>query len=339
MERALMCPQCNAPLKPSRFARTVTCSYCGATVQLGESTVSRETFRKAFMAWNSPQSYPVTNWLSLGDSHWAVDEMLGKGDVSDVYSGMRARWPSELVLIKVLRDAREPTPFENEWTALQTLQNSDAPGADTFTTLLPNPVTRGTVTGGSFAGSRVNIFRWAAGFKHTFESVWRAHPQGIPPRASIWVWRRMLEVLSFIHNSGMVHGAVLPPHLLVQENEHGVRLVGYGCAGLSGRKLQAVSEEHRALYPKGIKAGSTLTPQLDISMSARCVVYILGGDPADASLPAAVPAPLAKVLRRVAQSDPSGYAADNAWALRGELGDIADNVFGAPQFIPIVMPL
>ena len=337
MERALMCPQCNAPLKPSRFARTVTCSYCGATVQLGEPTVSRETFRKALAAWNSPRSYPIANWLSLGESHWAVEEMLGKGDVSDVYYGMRARLPTELVVIKVLRDRDALQQLDNEWETIQTLQNSNAPGADTFTTLIPQPVTHGTSTDGAFSGRRVNLFRWAAGFKHTFEAVQHAHPQGIPPRASIWVWRRILEVLSFVHNSGMVHGAVLPPHLLVQENEHGIRLVGYGCAGFSGRKLQVVSEEYRAFYPQGIKAGSTLTPQLDLAMSARCVAALLGGNPADASLPAAVPAPLAKLIRRVALSDPNAPA-DNAWALREELGSIADNVFGAPQFIPIVMP-
>ncbi len=337
MERALMCPQCNAPLAPSRFARSVVCSYCGATVQLDASSISAETFHKAFRAWNSPQSYSFPSWLSIGDSHWAVDEMLGKGDVSDVYSGKRARWPTELVLIKVLRDLRDLPQLDNEWEAVKNLQASNAPGADTFTTLIPEPIIHGTITAGAFEGRRANIFRWTAGFHHTFEAVQRAYPQGIPPRASIWVWRRILEVLAFIHNSGMVHGAVLPPHLLVQENEHGVRLVGYGRAGYAGRDLTSITPGYEAFHPKSNRARPTLTTQLDLIMSARCVVALLGGNPADASLPGDVPVALARLIQRVALSNPAD-STDNAWALREELGGIANNVFGAPQFIPIVMP-
>jgi hypothetical protein len=116
-----------------------------------------------------------------------------------------------------------------------------------------------------------------------------------------------------------------------------VRLVGYGCATHIGKKLQALPDEHKAFYPTGIRVGSTLTPQLDLAMSARCVAALLGGNPTDASLPAAVPPSLAKLVGRVALSDPT-LPADNAWALREELGHIADNVFGAPQFIPIVLP-
>jgi hypothetical protein len=136
----------------------------------------------------------------------------------------------------------------------------------------------------------------------------------------------------------MVHGAVLPPHLLVQENEHGVRLVGYGCAGYAGKKIQFMADGYSSFYPAGIQIGSMLTPQLDVLMSARCIVAILGGDPADASLPAEVPAPLARLIRRVALGKLTSSVVENAWQIREELGVLADSVFGAPQFTPIIMP-
>ena len=339
MAHALICPQCNAPLKPpSRFARTVTCSYCGTTVKLDASTtVSIETFHKAYRSWNSPQSYAVPAWLSLGDHHWAVDELLASGSVCDVYRGMRARFPTELVILKVLRDQTKQARLDNEWNILQALQKSASPGAETFARLLPEPVMHGHVTANTFEGRRVTVIRWASGFHHTFEAVQRAYPKGIPPRASIWVWRRILEALSFIHVSGIVHGAVLPQHLLVQDNEHGVRLVDYGAAGYTSQKLQFLTEGCDAFYPAGVQIGSTLTQQLDLVMSARCIMTILGGRPADAFLPASVPVPLAALVRRVATSDPSSNS-ERAWSLREELGRLADTVFGAPQFNPIVMP-
>ena len=338
MEHAIMCPQCNAPLAPHRFARSVVCSYCGATVQLDESSVSAAIFREAFRVWNSPSSYQFPSWVSIGENHWAIDKCIGQGDISDVYAGQRARWPTELVIVKVLRDRQNTALFDNEWKSLQVLHNSDAPGADTFTTFIPQPIACGDTTSGSHAGKRVNIFRWATGFYHTFDEVLLAYPHGIPPRASIWVWRRILEVLSFLHSSGMVHGAVLPTHLLVQENEHGVRLVGYSAAGRFGEKLQTISPRFESFYPQTTRSLLTLTAQLDITMSARCMVALLGGNPKDGSLPATVPERLAGIVKRIALANPTSSVNADAWAIREELGEIATEIFGSPQFIPIVMP-
>ena len=338
MTHAFMCPQCNAPLAPGRFARSVVCSYCGATVQLDEAGVSSAKFRGTFQVWNSPQTYQISSWISIGESHWTMENSIANGDISDVFSGLRARWPTELVIVKVLRDRQDVALLDNEWDYLQALHRSDASGADTFTMLLPQPVTRGDITEGQFAGRRANVFRWVSGFHHTFKDVLQSYPRGIPPQASIWIWRRILEILSFIHNSGMAHGAVLPSHLLVQVNEHGVRLVGYGCAGRIGSQLKILPLRSESFYPKSKRSQSVLTPQLDIVMSARCMIALLGGDPENGSLPSGVPARLAELVQRIARAEPSGSTMDNAWTIREELGGIAEKVFGPPRFIPIVMP-
>jgi hypothetical protein len=334
---AITCPQCNAPLAPHRFARSMVCPYCGVAVQLDEASVSAVGFREALRAWNAPATYGVASWVSVGESHWALDRQIAYGDISDVYAGRRARWPTELAIIKLLRDRKDESLFENEWQSLQRLQRSNAPGADTFTALLPQPILHGDLSYGANAGARVNIYRWVGGFRHTFEQVIEAYPQGIPPRASLWVWRRMLEMLSFIHTSGMAHGAVLPSHVLVQDNDHGVRLVGYSAAGPLSEGLRTVSERFKSFYPQSAHP-LALTAQLDFVMSARCIVALLGGDPASGSLPATVPPPLADIVRRIALGDPAAPARQDAWALREELGEIAKKVFGPPQFNPIVMP-
>jgi hypothetical protein len=338
MEHAIMCPQCNAPLTPHRFAQSVVCSYCGTTVRLDESSVSASLFHEAFQVWNAPASYQISSWVTIGNRHWALEKQIAVGEISDVYAARLARWPTELAILKRLRDRQELDRFDNEWDALQVLQKSTAPGADAFTRLLPQPILHGDAAAGLFAGERVSIFRWASGFQHTFAEVIQAYPQGIPPRASIWIWRRILEVLSFIHASGMAHGSVLPAHLLIQENEHGVRLVGYGCAGRLNTKLRSISPGAESYYPQPAGSSRALTPQLDLAMSARCVTAILGGNPETAALPETVPAPLAHLVQRIALSDPARSANESAWTLREKLGDLAAQVFGPSQFIPIAIP-
>jgi hypothetical protein len=338
MVHAVTCPQCNAPLTPHPFARSIVCSYCGNTVRFDESSVSAVGFREAFRIWNAPQAYQFSSWISIGEKHWAIDKCIAHGDISDVYIGQRARWPSELVVMKLLRDSNDMSLVNNEWETLQKLHRSQAPGADTFVMRIPQPVMHGNITAGPHPGKHVSIFRWTSGFYHNFEKILQVYPQGIPPIASIWIWRRILEVLSFIHNSGMVHGAVLPSHLLVQENEHGVLLVGYSAAGRSGEKLHMKAHRFEAFYPQSKRSELKLTTQLDIIMSARVMVATLGGDPETGVLPATVPKRLAGVIQRIARANITSSVKENAWSIREELGAISSEVFGPPQFVPIMMP-
>ena len=69
-----------------------------------------------------------------------------------------------------------------------------------------------------------------------------------------------------------------------------------------------------------------------------CIVALLGGVPENGSLPRTVPARLARLVQQIALSEPTSSARDDAWSIREELGVIAGEVFGSPQFIPIVMP-
>jgi hypothetical protein len=304
---------------------------------LDNGLISAARFHEAFQVWNSPASYQIPSWISLGESHWALETCIAHGETADVHNGRRARWPTELAIIKLLRTRQDAALLDNEWEVLQALHRSKAPGADTFTMLLPQPIIHGIISSGAHVGEGVSIFRWISGFRYTFDEIIRAYPEGISPRASIWVWRRILEVLSFVHHSGMAHGAVLPSHLLIQENEHGVRLVGYSAAGHLGEKLRTISHHYESIYPQPI-GQLTLTEQLDLVMSARCMIALLGGNPSDGSLPTRVPERLAEIVQRIASANPAGPAREDAWTIREELGQIADEVFGTPQFIPIVMP-
>lgn len=338
MEHALICPQCKAPLKPHRFANQVVCAYCGTTVKLDEPSLSVSPFRDAFLEWNSPAQYAFPSVTSIDNRHWAVENLIAQGEISDLYTGRLARWPTELVLIKVLRDGCNNQKLENEWKVLQSLQLSPAKGAETFLRLIPQPIQHGTATAGAFAGRQISVFRWASGFHHNLTEVIQAYPDGIQPRASIWVWRRILEVLAFLHATGMAHGAIIPDHLLVQNHEHGIRLVGYGQAGWLTDPLIDPSEAALMYYPDFAISLPKISAQLDLVMSARCVIRLLGGNPQTAELSPAVPDQLGALLKRTALAKRDDPAIRAAWQIHQDLGSISAQVFGPSSFNPIVMP-
>jgi hypothetical protein len=276
--------------------------------------------------------------MTLGNRNWLIEKQIASGESAAVYTGRLARWPTELVIIKILQKTENERYLDNEWETLNQLLRSHAKGAEVFSRMIPQPVVYGKIAGGEFSGSKALILRWESGFYHSFDDVCRLYPEGIPARASIWVWRRILEMLGFLHDSGYVHGAVVPAHLLAQQNEHGVRLIGYG---RSGRINDPVYEDQSLLlpyFPTPIKDWKVLSPQLDMVMSAKCVIKMLGGDPATNTLPTTVPIKLAEVIKKYAQLDDKYPSNFNAWTIHQELGRIADAVYGAPVFIPIDMP-
>ena len=239
------------------------------------------------------------------------------------------------MLLKILRDKADRPLLEAEHAALARLQASSARGAERFTTLLPQPLLAGEVSDGPFAGRAALVLRWAPGFQSSLSDVRRALPHGVPPVISIWMWRRVLETLTFLHASGVIHGAVLPRHLLVQEGDHGMRLVGFSCAGASGEPLRAVVADDETLYPQRLRGGGTLTAADDVRMSARSIAFALGGDGPRLELPAAVPPKLAALLAEVGDED---APAPMPWELRERIGGLGRELFGEPSFHPLKLP-
>lgn len=285
----LKCPQCSAPLTPpSKFARSMVCPYCSATVLLDPSTVSTARFKEAYRRWNAPEQAGFSTWFTIGESRWSPGQFLAYGMTCDVYVADRARFPSERVLLKVARETSAYDRLHHEFEVLQRLHALPTSGA--FLSRIPEPVAFGRIREGTFDGYPALALRWASGFRHTFEKVRSEYPQGLPPIVSIWVWRRILEVLAFLHQNGFVHGAVHPPHLLVEDNEHGVRLVGYGKAG----QRSATSDRAN-----------------DIAQSALSVAYLLGSEGMKVDVPSSVPASLSALLRRAARHELA-----DAWRLR-----------------------
>jgi hypothetical protein len=316
-ERIWKCPNCGAALSPSRFAREATCSYCKTVVQIDETSVSAQLFRDAYSRWNAPREGDGRAWFAVGGEHWTTLALLARGEIADVYLAERARWPPERALLKVLREAADLPMLDLEWNALHALRELGP--------RVPDPIARGSVEGGPHSGAQAELLRWVPGFEHTLEEARAAFPAGIDAHAAVWIWRRLLEALGFLHEKGIVHGAVLPQHLLVEQGEHGLRLVGFGCADRPGAPLAAVVSRYEAFYPRDLLERQELQPAHDLSMSARCIAFALGS---------AAPDRLRALLEAVA----AGKHAADARALHGQLGTLARELFGPPSFHPLVLP-
>jgi hypothetical protein len=306
--RALKCPNCNGPLPGRAWRATVVCCYCGSAVSLDDEPVHAADFRRA-LAEMDERYATGPGVVRLGDVPYRVLARLGSGERYDVLLAERASPLTERVVLRVLRGG-DSSALDRQWEAIQALQRSEAQGAATFTLRLPQPVARGKLKADGSGSREAFAIRSVSGFVHTLEDVVRAHAGGVDPRHAVWIWRRCLEILGFIHASGWSHRAIEPAHLLIHARDHGVAFGGWSSAS----KVDPA------------RSG----PRLDLVMSARAVRTTLAN--------VAPPGPLAKLLEPYVADDARAMPTLDAWELVELVRKAAKQAFGPPRYVELSMP-
>ena len=292
------CEKCGAPLPRDAIGASVaTCPFCGATLAGDRRVVWAERYLRAHAAMCDRRA-PVVEVASVP---YLVEGLLAHGESRDVFLARRAHAVTERVVLKVLRKKDDVALHDRELRALRALQTSTSRGAAHFTQRLPQLVADGVID-----DVPASVVRFTSGFVHTLDDVRTARGATLDPRHVVWIWRRVLEVLAWVHDAGWVHGAVLPEHVLVNAREHGALLVGWSSAARTGESAHDPSAES------------------DVASSARAVTSLL-----DEAL---IPAPLFALIRKVASDGGTAVSADR------ELTDVARAVFGPPRFVRLDMP-
>ena len=308
---ALSCPQCSAPLPRAARWRTVECAYCGTTVVRGEETVRREDFRAAL---RRAQSQAVGGrLLRWRGAHYRVLAPLGRGEHVEVLLAERLGALPERVTLKLALHEAGAKALAREAAALAALQSLDIPGAAYFTRRLPQAIGTGPAEGWSEAPREALALRHPTGFWGSLEAVRQAHAQGIDPRHAVWIWRRMLEVLAFVHDAGWCHGAIAPEHALVHPRDHGVLLIGWS---------QARPRAGRAMMARDLKQSA---------WTLRALLHGPAGDGAP-GLGARTPGPLASLLHECSEAT-GACARLGARGSVAALSDAARAACGAPQCV------
>jgi hypothetical protein len=152
-------------------------------------------------------------------------------------------------------------------------------------------------------------------------------PAGLDPRDVAWIWRRLLVALGFAHRSGIVHGAVLPPHVLIETGQHGLTLVDwcYATGGPQPGPLPAIPAAYRDWYPPEVRSGYVPEPGLDIYLGTKCMLQLIS--------PKDPPDPLTTFGKGCLLANPRRRP-DDAWALLSELDEVLERAYGPRRFRP-----
>lgn len=289
--------------------------------------------------------------ITIGDRTYLIDGKIGEGDKCDVY---RARWdhePTERVIIKALVVPGDKDLFDREIAMLNGMRRYDDIDSEFFLRFIPKVSLAGH---GRFPDGSVQpmvVLHDFHQFDWTLEDIRQKFPDGVHPRHVVWMMNRVTEFLSWLHAKRVVHGAILPQHLLVNVWTHRIKFLDWGYAVTMNSPLKGFVSNALAFYPNPLThdwfmkvIGIKFQPQDDLAMACRCMLYTLGSDPltghgALTRCPEGNDVrPLIQMLYDHAAYDNSRPSAMSASAFKESFGKIAASIYGPPRFVPFEVP-
>jgi hypothetical protein len=292
-------------------------------------TEAASAFRRLTELYQKHNGKPKDEFKTSIIGKWVVEEPLAKGDIADLYvASPTISWPSPLskAVFKIARSPKDNDLIKAEADALTKLHADKHPSSGPFKEYIPQLYETFVAS-----GRRVNVITKPEGY-HSLAQIIELFPDGLEFRHVVWMGNRLFSALGFAHRNGIIHGAVLPQHLLYHPTTHGLLLVGWGqCvdATVKGARVQAVSKDYRFLYPKEVAAKRMATPALDIYMAALTLLKA-----ADAN----VPRRMRSLFDWCRAESPSARPQD-AWELQDRWRALAKEEYGKPKYLELKLPV
>lgn len=261
-----------------------------------------------------------------------ITKLAGSGDLSTTYlaeSTIHGLTVSSFV--KVVKDHRNNDLMKTEARVLGILHGPDV--EQKWRPYVSELVDSFVYAEARKPRRRTNVLVGMPDF-YTFEELRQHFPQGVPAVHATWMWRRLLIALGFAHDNGVIHGAVLPRHVMVLPEHHGVKLVDWCYASVETDSvyspLVALVSDYRSWYPDEVTAKLSPSPATDIYMAAKSLIYLMGGNPLTGVMPDTVPMPLRAFFRGCLQTRQLARP-QNAWLLLREFDELLQTV-GSPYY-------
>jgi hypothetical protein len=236
--------------------------------------------------------------------------------------------PYEKLFIKIVRDVSDNDLLKNEADALKTLLKKDTDGSNFYRFYLPRLKDSFTVN----TRGKKGLAALAVAFPfplYSLEEMKAAYPEGVDPRTLAWIANRLMEILGCVHARELIHSALLPCHILVSPDNHGLVLTGWGASVKKSGKARLINLDFESFYPDEVKTKRPLSAPTDIYMAVKCLAYIADKDPQNAEV--------AKFFAPCLRKDPASRPED-AWKLRDELEILWKRLFGKRSFHKFTMP-
>lgn len=224
----------------------------------------------------------TVNIISKRGEYYVV-ELIKEGNLANVYSALDKN--TQPVVVKVTRNPANNDLARGELKSLKTIAevNAGLPALANIPKIFDS-----FQINQDGKQKHVNVFEEyenIAGW-YSLEQVMNGYPEGLDLRDAAWMLNRLLSALLMAHQAGIVHGAIVPSHIMLHLPTHRGVLIDWSYAVNVGSKAKAVFPEMNDYMPPEILKREPLTFGTDLYMAAKLLLRLVGGEE---SLPAFPP--------------------------------------------------
>lgn len=317
--------------KPFRdLAKVVHPDHNKAQSVLAEKTFARLTVLKTAAEERMKEGtygkrLPLPECEPVEIGKYKVKRQSKVGDVADVYEviGLDA-------VLKIARHHDDNDLLRAEAASLRLLDGIKPPVNDGVPRLLDSFQIDGTWK------RQANVLSNLPGFV-TAETV--KSRMTVDARTAVWMFKRILVLLTWAHHYRCLHGAILPPHVLfypdndgntgLDPRKHSIRLIDwcYSVDFTARTRLSSWVPAWESFYPPEVISKKGLDRTADFYMAARLIEYLAGP----------MPEPFALVLAQCTHDTPAKRF-QNAGDVFDAWKAAAKSVYGLPKWHSFDLP-
>jgi len=274
---------------------------------------------------NSEVDFTVT---ATGNTY-RVQRILAQGDLAMLYRGCceTGARSGQDVTVKIAMQREDNDLLLEETRILRTLQSVEGAQRKHLPEVYDQFQTP--------AGQAGIIFGYLDGYD--LDEVRERYPGGLNAEHVAWILARALSGLGFAHQQGIIHGNIEPAHILVRPHDHNVFVIDWTYAVVAPEKTGQGFRAHNPDFsPPEVMARRPPLPASDLYSLGKTMIYLLGGDVRQDSLPPSVDERFARFIQFMVRESPRQRAQD-AWEVAEQLARLRVEIFGPQRFLPLEM--
>jgi serine/threonine protein kinase len=258
-------------------------------------------------------------------NRYFITKLLAYGDISTVYEGYYIDNDSKKeVVIKVVCDPIDNDLIGREISSLKFL-NADPDSNVLHLALLLD----------TFKTKDRNIGVVLQRFEgHTINEV-RNHPlylNGFSDYHTGWVLSRLLSVVGYAHNKGIIHCNIEPDHILINPALHNVGLIDWCYSSIDSQDFVANNIDYSP--PEAFEEGRVIPlTSSDLYSLGKSMIFLLGGNIKNNTFPDSVEPRLQQFIQSFVLSSPYQRTRD-AWRTYHQLEELRQEIWGAKKYVP-----
>lgn len=273
--------------------------------------------------------------LATKKAAYTITGVLTQGDMCQVYDATSDVKDNPNVVVKVVRSPANNDLLANEAKQLNFMWKDSKMKSKPVMKHVPQIVDSFVLNQGA-VNKQVVVLRKLEDYI-TIHDVLKAYPNGIDLADAAWMFNRLLAALMAIHQSDLVHAAVLPPHFMIHGPSHNGVLIGWSYAVPNAGTVKAISPGWKSYYPTEILEKRPVSPGTDLYMAANLFTHLIGGDWVNRTFPKTLPKPIQGLLRACWLSQ--RHRLGDAFELFEDFRRALQDIYGKPKFRPFNMPV